>query len=172
MFDSILGNYIVTIHFLFFETVVPGVGGNRLQAKLNKPSVVSFLCSYTSSDFYDLWLDAKQMLYGFVDCWVDNIRMTYDPESRTTSNSPGVDIRVPGWSSTDTMEWIDTTYIVQNYDYGAYYTYIVNALVDKGYQRGKHLFGAPYDFRKGPSKFVSKIFDFASALTRFVDSNQ
>lgn len=78
--------------------------------------------------------------------------MTYDPKSRTTSNTPGVEIRVPGWSTTDTMEWIDTTYIVQNYDFGAYYTYIVNALVTKGYQRGKNIFGAPYDFRKGPSK--------------------
>lgn len=118
--------------------------------------MVSFLCSYTSSDFYDLWLDAKQMLYGLVDCWVDNIRMTYDSQSRSTRNSPGVVTRVPGWPTTDTMEWIDSTYIIQNHDFGAYYTYIVTALANKGYERGKHIFGAPYDFRKGPSKFKSK----------------
>lgn len=91
------------------------------------------------------------MIPELIDCWVDNIKLTYDNVTRKTSNSPGVTITVPGWQHTEVMEWIDTTYIVQNYDYGAYYTFIVKALLNVGYQRDINLFGAPYDFRKGPS---------------------
>lgn len=51
------------------------------------------------------------------------------------------------------MEWIDTTYIIDNYDFGAYFTHIVDALVQRGYTRKNNIFGAPYDFRRGPSEF-------------------
>lgn len=130
---------------------VPGVGGNRLTAKLNKPTTVSKLCSKTS-DYYYLWLDGLQMVPYIIDCWVDNMKLTYDKTTRTTLNSPGVTINVPGWSDTVTMEWIDETYIIDKYDFGAYYTHVVDSLVGKGYVRKTNMFGAPYDFRRGPSK--------------------
>lgn len=50
------------------------------------------------------------------------------------------------------MEWVDTTPVVDNYDFGQYFYPIVNSLVNRGYVRGENIFGAPYDFRKGPSK--------------------
>lgn len=52
--------------------------------------------------------------------------------------------RVPAWGETQTIEWIGEYF-------GAFYYFIVDALVEKGYVRGENLFGAPYDFRKGPS---------------------
>lgn len=51
------------------------------------------------------------------------------------------------------MEYVDATFL-QNYDCGEYYYGIVIALSNRGYERGVHIFGAPYDFRKGPSKRI------------------
>lgn len=52
--------------FLF---TVPGAGGNKLQARLNKDIVPSFLC-WKHEDYFDLWLDAFELLPVFIDCWV------------------------------------------------------------------------------------------------------
>lgn len=57
------------------------------------------------------------------------------------------------------MEWLDPSVRV-----GAYFSSIADALVKLGpYQRDLSLRGAPYDFRKAPSKFFfftlfSKLF--------------
>lgn len=143
--------------FLFYFVSVPGCGGNRLQAKLNKPQTVHYVCSATH-DYYDIWLDPTQMLPGWdVDCWVDNMKLSYDNLSRTTKNSPGVDIRVPGWGTVSTMDVVDTTPIINQYDFGYYFYQIIQALVTRGYDRNKNMYGAPYDFRKGPSKFRISI---------------
>lgn len=140
----------LTIFYFFFFSV-PGCGGNKLQAQLNKPSVVHYECSYTS-DFYDIWLDSTQMIPWFIDCWVDNMKLSYDNLTRTTQNSPGVKIRVPGWGTVDTMDLVDTTPVVNQYDFGYYFYNIIQALISRGYDRTKNIYGAPYDFRKGPSK--------------------
>lgn len=78
---------------------------------------------------------------------MDNIKLKYDRVTRTTKNTPGVETRVPGWSETRPLEWIGGDY------FGACYYFIVDTLVKNGYVRDKNLFGAPYDFRKGPSRF-------------------
>lgn len=80
------------------------------------------------------------------------MRLTYSNVTRETSNTPGVETGLPKWGDTDDMEWVDSTPIIDNLDYGAYFYYIAAALVKRGYVRGDTLFGAPYDFRKGPSK--------------------
>lgn len=46
------------------------------------------------------------------------------------------------------MEWIDPSHAKQ----GAYFKSIGNMLVGNGYVRNVSMRGAPYDFRKGPSK--------------------
>lgn len=80
------------------------------------------------------------------------MRLSYDNVSRKTNNTPGVEVRLPEWGKTDDLEWVDTTPIADRYDFGAYFYYIVEALVNRGYVRGADMmFGAPYDFRKGPS---------------------
>lgn len=131
---------------------VPGCGGNQLEAQLNKPSVVNFLC-WQHSDYYRLWLDSAQMVPVLVDCWVDNMKLSYDNMTRTTRNSPGVKIRVPGWGSVSTMELVDPTPVINYVDYGYYFYYIIEALAANGYDRQKNMYGAPYDFRRGPSEY-------------------
>lgn len=82
------------------------------------------------------------------------MKLTYNNVTRKTSNVPGVETQLPKWGDTTDMEMVDNTPVVDNYDYGAYFYAIATALVRRGYVRGDTLFGAPYDFRKGPSKTI------------------
>lgn len=82
------------------------------------------------------------------------MKLTYDNVSRKTNNTPGVEIKLPQWGKTEDLEWVDTTPVVDHYDYGAYFFYIAEALSNRGYSRGDSMFGAPYDFRRGPSMLI------------------
>lgn len=131
--------------------LVPGDGGSQLDAKLNKTDVVHYICQKKTADFFNIWLNLELLVPLIIDCWVDNMVLVYDNVTRTTSNSPGVTIRVPGWGSSEAVEWLDPTHASS----GAYFKDIGNALTSIGYQRNVSLFGAPYDFRKAPSNILS-----------------
>lgn len=83
------------------------------------------------------------------------MRITYDNVTRKTRNTEGVEIKLPKWGQTDAIEWLDSTPIIDHLDSGAYFFHIAHAMTKRGYERGKTIFGAPYDFRKGPSKVFS-----------------
>ena len=68
--------------------IVPGTGGSRLEAKLNKPSVNHWYCSATS-DWYTLWLSVASLLPPAINCWVDNIMLLWDPNTKQYSNNLG-----------------------------------------------------------------------------------
>lgn len=109
-----------------------------------------------------------------IDCWVDNMRLVYDNVTRTTDNAPGVDIVVPGFGNTSTVEYVDPSNIsiagthstslciiahVLLIDFSTllktgYFYALVNSLSLIGYNRGADIHGAPYDFRRSPSKFT------------------
>jgi len=81
---------------------------------------------------------------------IDNLKLNYDNVTRTTSNQPGVDIRISGWGNPIVVEYIDPSRASP----GSYFSDIGNMLVnDMGYVRNVSLRGAPYDFRKGPSMY-------------------
>lgn len=127
---------------------IPGDGGSQMEAKLNKPSVVHYLCAKSSKDYFNIWLNLELLVPVIIDCWIDNVKLFYDNFTRTTYNSPGVDIRIPGFGSSETVEWLDPSHASP----GAYFKDIGDTLVMLGYKRNFSIRGAPYDFRKGPSK--------------------
>lgn len=53
---------------------VPGCLGNQLEAKLDKPDVVNWMCYRKTEDFFTIWLDLNIFLPLGVDCWIDNTR--------------------------------------------------------------------------------------------------
>lgn len=128
--------------------LVPGDGGSQLEAKLNKSTSVHYVCAKTSSDFFDIWLNLELLVPMVIDCWVDNMKLVYNSKTRKTSNSPGVEIRVPGFGNTSTVEWLDPSQASPS----AYFKSIANALVALGYERGVSVRGAPYDFRRAPNE--------------------
>lgn len=162
--------------------VVPGLAGSRLEARLNKPSVVNRFC-YQKYDWFTLWLDPLQLVTpSAIDCFVDNIRRVFNPATGLTENAPGVETRVPGFGETDSIEYLTSTkllgvgrcvfaaiintsllaYIIinlcllsSNITLGVpYFAKFISNLVKKlGYRRGHSIRGAPYDFRLAPCEF-------------------
>lgn len=63
--------------FLLWPVTVPGDLGNQLEAKLDKPSVVHYICYKKTDTFFTLWLNLELLVPVAIDCWIDNIR--YDP---------------------------------------------------------------------------------------------
>ncbi|XP_014643981.1 PREDICTED: phosphatidylcholine-sterol acyltransferase isoform X3 [Ceratotherium simum simum] len=87
--------------------LVPGCLGNQLEAKLDKPDVVNWMCYRKTEDFFTIWLDLNMFLPLGVDCWIDNTRVVYNRSSGRVSNAPGVQIRVPGFGKTYSVEYLD-----------------------------------------------------------------
>ncbi|XP_054282894.1 phospholipase A2 group XV-like [Macrosteles quadrilineatus] len=127
---------------------IPGDGGSQVDAKLNKPEVVHYICTKTTKDFFNIWLNMELLVPIVMDCWVDNMRLVYDNATRTTSNAPGVELRIPGWGDPFVVEWLDPTMASS----GSYFKDIGNALTSLGWERNVSIRGAPYDFRKAPNE--------------------
>uniref|UniRef100_A0A7N5KL55 Phospholipase A2 group XV n=1 Tax=Ailuropoda melanoleuca TaxID=9646 RepID=A0A7N5KL55_AILME len=86
---------------------LPGDLGNQLEAKLDKPTVVHYLCSKRTDSYFTLWLNLELLLPVIIDCWIDNIRLIYNRTSRATQFPDGVDVRVPGFGKTFSLEFLD-----------------------------------------------------------------
>lgn len=115
--------------------------------------MVHYICAKTSADYFNIWLNLELLVPFVIDCFVDNTRLVYDNVTRTTRSPPGVDIRVSGWGNPEPVEWLDPSHDKT----GAYFNTIADALVKVGYVRNVSIRGAPYDFRKAPSKFIFSI---------------
>ncbi|XP_053460482.1 phosphatidylcholine-sterol acyltransferase isoform X2 [Nycticebus coucang] len=125
--------------------LVPGCLGNQLEAKLDKPDVVNWMCYRKTEDFFTIWLDLNMFLPLGVDCWIDNTRVIYNRSSGHVSNAPGVQIRVPGFGKTYSVEYLDSSKLA------GYMHTLVQNLVNNGYVRDETVRAAPYDWRLEPS---------------------
>ncbi|XP_032139706.1 group XV phospholipase A2 isoform X3 [Sapajus apella] len=127
--------------------LVPGDLGNQLEAKLDKPTVVHYLCSKKTESYFTIWLNLELLLPVIIDCWIDNIRLVYNKTSRATQFPDGVDVRVPGFGKTFSLEFLDPS----KSSVGSYFHTMVESLVGWGYTRGEDVRGAPYDWRRAPT---------------------
>lgn len=135
--------FVCYCHCVLF-CLVPGDGGSQMEAKLNKPEVIHYYCD-KNAEYFNIWLNPKLLVPLIIDCWIDNVKLIYDNKTRTTSNMPGVSTRIPGFGSSEVVEWLDPS--ITKSLAGAYFKDIANVLVSKGYVRNVTLRGAPYDFR-------------------------
>lgn len=133
--------------------LVPGSGGNQLEARLTgdyKPS--SLLCSQwyparkeKGGGWFRLWFDPTVLVAPFTKCFAERMTLYYDGNVNDYRNAPGVETRVPHFGSTRALLYLDpslkhiTTYMAP----------LVRSLEKIGYVDGETLFGAPYDFRYG-----------------------
>ncbi|KVH58078.1 hypothetical protein Ccrd_025667 [Cynara cardunculus var. scolymus] len=124
-------------HPLAPVVLVPGAGGNQLEARLTAEyKATSWLCNRfypikkEEGGWFRLWFDIGVLLAPFTECFADRMTLYYNPELDDYKNAPGVETRV--------SEYI-TTYMAP----------LVKSLQNLGYTDGQTLFGAPYDFRYG-----------------------
>jgi lysophospholipase-3 len=129
--------------------IIPGDGSNQLEAKIDKPSTVSWKCT-KKADWFRLWLDTSNLLLG-TECWADNIKLLYDESKDVLSNNLGVQTRVPDFGGTSSFEELDPS--VPFHATAAFRT-MVQGFVSSGLKRNVTLRGAPYDFRYAPSSPV------------------
>ncbi|XP_020653598.3 phosphatidylcholine-sterol acyltransferase [Pogona vitticeps] len=130
----------------FPVVLVPGVLGNQLEAKLDKPDVVNWMCYRKTEDYFTIWLNLNLFLPLGVDCWIDNTRVVYNRTTRRMYNAPGVHIRVPGFGKTYSVEYLDKSKLA------GYLHTLVQHLVNNGYVRDQTVRAAPYDWRIGPNE--------------------
>ncbi|XP_020313356.1 phosphatidylcholine-sterol acyltransferase-like isoform X2 [Oncorhynchus kisutch] len=152
--------------------IVPGTAGNQLEAKIDKPSRVHWMCYKKTDDFFTLWIDLNMFMPIGINCWIDNIRIVYNRTTRKSSNSAGVSVRVPGFGQTYTVEFLDNhklsgennhneaifSYVFflislnEMSPFPGYFNNMVTHLVNMGYVRNEAVRAAPYDFRVAPNE--------------------
>ncbi|CAF1525460.1 unnamed protein product [Adineta steineri] len=162
----LLLSFIFTINNINGDSIrypaifIPGNGGSQIWARLNRTSPPPhFFCS-RHSNWFELWLDVRLLLPEVIDCFVDNMRLTYNSTTKKTSNLEGVEIQVPDFGQTSSIEFFDSSGI----GYSSYFAPIIRSLVALGYTRGVDLRGAPYDFRRG----LDEQEEFFDNLTKLV----
>lgn len=95
-----------------------------------------------------LWIDATYFIPGLIDCWCDNMKLSYDSISKELDDSSGVNIRVPFFGSVQSIETLDNRF---GKSLSNYFGTVIANLEDIGYKRDVSLRAAPYDFRYAPS---------------------
>lgn len=147
MFSLLVAGFsIATSATLAPVVIIPGDGSNQLEARLDKPSTVSWICS-KKADWFRLWLSTSNLLAA-TSCWADNIKLVYDEKHDVLSNNAGVETRVPDFGGTSALEELDPDV---PFHATAAFRKIVLAMVDAGHKRNVTVRGAPYDFRYAPS---------------------
>ncbi len=74
--------------------------------------------------------------------------MEYDNSTNTYSNVSGVEVIVPGFGGTETVEYLDTQRHIPQYNK------LVSFFVQNGYVRGETIRAAPYDWRLAAGSLI------------------
>ncbi|KAL3617862.1 hypothetical protein CASFOL_038183 [Castilleja foliolosa] len=156
--------------------LIPGSGGNQLEARLTeKYNPSSFWCNRWNpvnkdpDGWFRLWFDPTVLFGPFTKCFNQRMMVYYDPGEDDYHNAPGVETRVPSFGSTNALLYLNPNLK----GITSYMEPLVRALEQVGYSRGENIFGAPYDFRYGlaaqghPSRVSSK---FLSDLKTLIES--
>ncbi|VVB12094.1 unnamed protein product [Arabis nemorensis] len=158
-------HYLVVISMLVTATchpliLVPGSGGNQLEARLDKDYKPSSFWCKRSGGWFRLWFDPTVLLSPFTKCFNERMMLYYDADLDDYQNAPGVHTRVPHFGSTKSLLYLDP--LLRGVT--SYMAPLVKALEkDCGYVNDQTLLGAPYDFRYGlagpghPSRVASQF---------------
>jgi lysophospholipase-3 len=132
-------NTINAVNVNYPAIFIPGDGGSQIWARLNRTLPPPHFFCTRHTDWFELWLDVRILFPEVIDCFVDNMRLTYNSTTKKTSNLDGVNIQIPGFGQTSTIEFFDASGI----SYSSYFAAIIQSLVTNGYTRGVNLRGAP-----------------------------
>jgi len=119
--------------------LVPGLTGSALEVRLNNAHMPHFECSSnTDGKWTRAWLAPTMVIPREIDCLIARLTLTYNATSDSYSNLPGVEVRARGFP--DDREH-DFLYKLE------FETMLDHLKADLGYELGKNIFLAPYDWR-------------------------
>jgi len=129
-----------------------GVAGAVVKAKLNLTTVVHPYCPHTTKGFVTIWLNPAELLPGHIDCFFDNLRVHFDPATRTYYDTEGVTLDFSfDFGGVGGLEYLDP-----DIKFGSYFHDVIVALGRNGYAVGKNLHAAPYDWRLAADGLATK----------------
>lgn len=92
---------------------------------------------------------ATSLLSSFLYTHTHTRRLHYNETTGEYSNTEGVEIRVPDFGGTSSIEYLDPD--TKDIEVTQYFYRMVSFFVDHhGYVRGKTIVGAPFDWRYAP----------------------
>ncbi len=127
--------------------LVNGLAGAILKGKWTDVHEPHFWCSKTSKGYETLWLNLEQVVPFQKDCLMNRLVLHYDPTIGAYSNTSGVDVDSNvDWGGVGGLAYLDPSLGPAKKATG-YFADLIDALTGAGYQIGKNLRGAPYDWR-------------------------
>ncbi|XAR61981.1 Phosphatidylcholine--sterol O-acyltransferase [Bertholletia excelsa] len=130
--------------------LVPGNGGNQLEARLTAASTRPQAYSARGATrltrtggLVRLWFDLTVLFAPYTRCFAHRMMLYYDSAVDDYRNAPGVETRAPHFGSTKALLYLNPCLKVIT----SYMAPLVKSLEHIGYVDGETLFGAPYDFR-------------------------
>ncbi|XKL69351.1 hypothetical protein PGB90_007120 [Kerria lacca] len=130
---------------------VPGIKESILEAKLNNALVEQKKCIKNTNNYFILWINTQFYKTNSTICMDEYLTLLYNNKTRTTSNTPGVNIEVPEFGKRPRAIEFQSSDVTVEDDLND----ITEMLVKLGYRIGYSLRGAPYDFRKGPNEHTT-----------------
>lgn len=86
--------------------LIPGLEASQVEAKITeKRETRHFFCA-KNSDWFLIWLNPEEFIPQIIDCFIDNFKLIYDHKLRRTVNAQGVQIRIPGFGDTHSVEYL------------------------------------------------------------------
>eukprot|EP00117_Sycon_ciliatum_P024946 scpid67050/ scgid5343/ Phosphatidylcholine-sterol acyltransferase; Lecithin-cholesterol acyltransferase; Phospholipid-cholesterol acyltransferase len=150
--------------------LVPGLAGSQLDGKQAKDFKTEEHC-LRLKDWGQVWLALDQLAGLFANCATNNLRLDFDPMSLEYSEPEGMQIRVPHFGSTASVEYLDRDPLVKLIPESHYLHAMVNFFVkEHGYTRDVDIVAAPYDWRKSPWGKSDTYFDDVQHLIEQVSN--
>lgn len=146
--------------------LIPGLLGSRLQAKTNKINRVNIFCS-KQSDWQDMWLSIRQLLPLAVDCWLDNVRLEYNPATGWSKQPKGIEVRVADFGSVESVRYLD----IKQPALTGYFSDIIDQYEQLGYTADENLLAAPYDFRLAPQELTEYFIKLKKMIENAQDNS-
>ncbi|CAO2185594.1 unnamed protein product [Urochloa humidicola] len=149
--------------------LVPGLSCSELEARLTdayRPSTPR--CgAMKGKGWFGLWANCSDLpAHHYVQCFIEQMRLVYDPDAGDYRNLPGVETRVRNFGSSRGFQ--------RNPEHTDWCFEVLRQELERiGYRDGETLFGAPYDLRHAPPALPrqkSEAFDrYFRQLTRLIE---
>jgi pimeloyl-ACP methyl ester carboxylesterase len=132
--------------------LLPGLGGSGLDAQVHKKDAPAWYC-FKNHDWFRIWFAVEELVVQ--PCWMDNLNVSFNTSNGFYENTEGVNIRphdFGGVKGVAYLDYIGSLPVV----FAPYYASVIKSLEEIGYEAGKSIRGAPYDWRL-PATYLNTI---------------